>query len=269
MEFVRYFIKITLYPVAAILVCGYIVWACKHLFIKLLGHNGAQAVLVTSIVGTPIHELGHAAMCLLFGHEIEELVLWQGDSGDYRLGYVRHTYDPDNLYQRFGNLFIGAGPIFSGMAVLSLLLWLVFPHTWSSYIASVGFLAEHHGSVPEFVSVGMDMIFHMIAEFGSGTGSVWVRILAVLVMLSVSLHISLSPEDMKLCVHAIPLYLMLTLLIAVVTTVIGKAATGLVLAALETYSAFMMAMFTLVMVFAVAQVILAVVIFLIREHIGK
>ena len=40
MEYICYFLKITLYPVAAILLCGFVDWACQRLFIRLLGHSG-------------------------------------------------------------------------------------------------------------------------------------------------------------------------------------------------------------------------------------
>ncbi len=269
MEYIQYFLKITLYPVAAVAVCGYIVWVCRNLFLKLLGHGGYAAVLTTSIIGTPIHELGHAIMCLLFGHKIRKLVLWQPHDADGTMGYVLHSYDPGRLYPRLGNLFIGAGPIYSGMAVLCLLLHFFLPNTWNSCITSVRFLAEHSADVPAVISVGADMISRMIEELGSGAVSVWLRILLVLVMLSVSMHISLSPEDIKGGISAIPVYLMVTLAVTVITCLIGPAAVGAVLAALETFHAFMMTMFTVVLVFAAVQVALAMLICCLLSLIGK
>ena len=64
------FLKISLYPVGAILICGFIVWLCQKLFMKLLGRSGYRVFIATSLIGTPIHELGHAAMCLLCGWSV-------------------------------------------------------------------------------------------------------------------------------------------------------------------------------------------------------
>ena len=267
MEFIFHYIAVTLYPVAAIVICGIIAWVCKHLFMELLGYKGYRAVLAASIIGTPVHELGHAGMCLLFGHRIEELVLWQPWAGDGRLGYVEHSYNSNRLYQRLGNLFIGAGPIFSGMAVLSLLLWLAFPDTWSAYTAALGTIAEGNGSVLKISGTGLGMLPDMIAEFGSESGSVWLRLLSVLAMLSVSLHITLSPADVKNSLDALPLYLLIALAVTAVSSVFG--AVGLVLGALREFNAFMTAMFTVVVVFSAALAALALLIRWLPSFVGR
>lgn len=269
MDYVWYFLKIALYPVAAILVCGFVVWACERLFVKLLGRGGYKAVLISSIIGTPVHELGHAIMCLLFGHKIQKIVLWQPRSGDGTLGYVQHNYNSRNLYQRLGNLFIGTGPIFSGVAVLSLLLYFAFPSTWNTYFSSVVPLVKSNAALPDILSSGLRIIPNMLAEFGSKSVSVWLRIPAVLAMLSVSLHINLSPADIKGSANAFPPYLVIALLVTTVTSLIGAAATGPVLGALGVYNAFMVAMFTVVLAFALAQVALALLIRLVLSVIGK
>lgn len=269
MEYICYFLKITLYPVAAILLCGFVDWACQRLFIRLLGHSGYKAVVASSIIGTPIHELGHAAMCLLFRHKIRKLVLWKPDRSDGVFGYVQHTYNVRSLYQRLGLLFIGIGPIFSVMTVLSLLLYFFFPATWSAHSVSVATLVENRASVMDIITTGMRMIPNMISEFGDGSFSFWVRIPLVLVMLSVSLHSNLSPADVKVSLQALPMYLAITLAVTVVTALIGTAATGPVLAALEMFSTFMMAMFTVVLTFALVQVALAMGIRVVLDLVRK
>lgn len=268
MEHLENFLKITLYPVVAVWGCGFMAWVCKHLFMKLLGRGGHKAEIFSSVIGTPIHELGHAVMCLLFGHKIVKLVLWQPHSADGSLGYVRHSYDPENLYHRLGNLFISTGPIFSGMAVLSLLLALFFPDTWNTYISSAGSLVKHHASVPEIVSAGLRMIPDLICEFRGGS-SVWVRLLSLLAMLSVSLHINLSPDDIKGALDGLPLYLMITLMTTAIATLVGPGAIGLVLSALRTFHVFMTAMFSVVLTFTAAQAALALVIRLFLSVIGR
>lgn len=253
------FLKISLYPVGAILICGFIVWLCLKLFMKLLGRGGYRIVIATSLIGTPIHELGHAAMCLLCGHKVSRLVLWQPPSEDGLLGYVRHTYNSKSLPQKLGNLLISTGPIFSGMAVLSLMLMLAFPNTWDTHVRTLSTLVNQDASVAEIISCGLQLIPSLLSEFSSKSVPIWAQLLALLVMLSVSLHINLSPEDLRGVVDALPPYLAVTLVLTAVATLLGSAATGLVLGALQTFHTFMMATFTVVLVFAAAQVTLALV----------
>ena len=253
------FLKISLYPVGAILICGFIVWLCQKLFMKLLGRSGYRVFIATSLIGTPIHELGHAAMCLLCGHKVSRMVLWQPPSAGGLLGYVRHSYNSKSLPQKLGNLLISTGPIFSGMAVLSLMLMLAFPSTWDTHISSLNALVKQDASVVEMVSCGLQLIPSLFSEFSSKSVPVWAQIPALLVMLSVSLHINLSPEDLRGVVDALPPYLAVTLVLTTAVTLLGSAATGLVLGVLQTFHTFMMATFTVVLVFAAAQVTLALV----------
>ena len=106
---------------------------------------------------------------------------------------------------------------------------------------------------------GLQLIPSLFAEFRSEAVPVWAQLLALLVMLSVSLHINLSPADLRGVAGALPVYLAVTLVLAVVTTLLGRAVTGPVLGVLQSFHTFMMATFTVVLVFAAAQVALALV----------
>ena len=268
MEFILYFTQVSLYPVAAIVICGFFNWLCGRVFLRLLGRSGYNMLVASAFVGTPIHELGHAAMCLLFRHEIVELVLWQPHSDDGTWGYVRHTHNTDDLYQKLGNLFISAGPIFSGMAVLSLLLMIFFPDTWRSHISAVVSLVEGDASVLAGIFSGLRMIPNMLAELTRGPAALG-RILVVLVMLSVSLRMSLSPQDIECAVHALPSYLTATLVLTVIVTVLGRSLSAAVVGALEAFSVFLMAMFSLVLAFSVVQILLALVIHWVRSLLDR
>ena len=261
------FLKISLYPVGAILICGLMSWLCLKLFMKLLGHGGYKIVLAASLIGTPVHELGHAAMCLLCGHKVSQLVLWQPPSDDGLLGYVRHTYNSQSLPQKLGNLLISTGPIFSGMAVLSLMLMLAFPNTWDTYVSTLKALVAQDASVVQIVACGLRMIPDLFSEIGSSPAPGWAQVLALLVMLSVSLHINLSPGDLKGVAGALPPYLAVTLALAVVTTLLGRGFTGLVLGVLQSFHTFMMATFTVVLVFDAAQAALALLIRLLLRRV--
>lgn len=259
MRLISNYIRITLYPLAPIVICWLIAWGCLHLYVRLLGRGGYQLRMAASVIGTPVHELGHAMMCPLFGHKIVRLVLWQHGTGDGYQGYVSHSHDHGNLYQRVGCLFISLGPVFSGMAVMSLLLMVFFPNTWSAHISSVVSLVEEDASVLAGVFSGLRMIPDMLRELTGGPIALG-RILVILVMMTVSTSIPLSPGDMKNALHGVGPYLTLTLAVALIVTLLGRTVSAAVVGALETFSVFLMAMFSLVLVFSAAQILLALLI---------
>jgi hypothetical protein len=94
---------------------------------RLSARFGWKSVLWTGWLGTPIHELSHAAACLLFRHRIERVALFEPDPVSGRLGYVSHSYDAKSVYQVAGNFFIGVAPFLGGSLVLYGLLWLYAP----------------------------------------------------------------------------------------------------------------------------------------------
>ena len=84
---------------------GWLIAQCNRTFYRNFGRYGRTVCYLTGAIGTPLHECGHALFCLLFGHKIHEIKLFQiGDDGT--LGYVKHSYIKKNVYQRSGNFFI-------------------------------------------------------------------------------------------------------------------------------------------------------------------
>ena len=264
--YVLYFLKIVVYTIGTFCVCGLVVALCEWLFRKLIGGGaGYKAVIFTAIIGTPIHEIGHALMCLIFGHRITEICLWDPHCTDGNLGFVNHAYNPKNIYHRIGNLFIGLGPIFSGLGILTLIMFLVFPNTTSQYFSSA---AEHIRMGEGIFSIlleGLKMIPAMITE---GTRHIAIKIIAIIVMLSVSLHISLSPADIKGSADALPFYFGGVLIFTVITSLIGYTAMSAITSALSTFNAYLVMLFTVVFVFALALVLIALVVFILRKVLG-
>jgi hypothetical protein len=98
---------------------------------------GNKGILATAWLGTPVHELGHALMCLIFGHKIIDLKLLIFNRADGTLGYVSHSYDPKSVYQTAGNFFIGIAPIISGLGALFLGLYFLLPHSFQVFEVSL------------------------------------------------------------------------------------------------------------------------------------
>ena len=109
---------------------------CNRLFYSSIGNKSKVLCYATGFIGTPIHELSHALMCLIFGHKITEIKLFQINSADGVLGYVKHSYNPKNIYQRVGNFFIGTAPVIIGFLILTGLFDLLLPDIYSECVGS-------------------------------------------------------------------------------------------------------------------------------------
>ncbi len=86
---------------------------------------GWKGILFTAWIGTPVHELSHALFAVIFRHKIHKISFFSPDKESKRLGYVTHSYEKWNVYQRLGSFFIGGAPLIMGpLVVLTLLYWL-------------------------------------------------------------------------------------------------------------------------------------------------
>ena len=271
MSYVIFFVEMILYTLFAVVACGLLVGFCERLFVGMLGQGMGRGVVIgTSLIGTPVHEWSHALMCVIFGHKIQKIVLWQPCSEDGTLGYVTHSFNTRNVYQRLGNLFIGVGPVFGGMGVLLLCMLWGFPQTIHAYFDAVGgMIGAGNGGIGAILLEGVYMIPHMIEEFSSDAVPVWGRIIALVVMLSVSLHINLSLSDIKGALSAVPLYLLLLVVPTVIISLIGTDAMTTVRYGLQTFNATMIALFTIVFVFVLIQLLLAFVVSVLRRVFGR
>lgn len=111
-------------PVLASLVLH---WTERRLTLGLTRLAGRGAVLITGWLGVPVHELSHAAMCVLFRHRIEKLVLFQPDPKTGTLGYVSHSWNARSPWQVLGTFFIGVAPLAGGSAAILALLHFLAP----------------------------------------------------------------------------------------------------------------------------------------------
>lgn len=253
--FLKYFGGLILLTLGTIVICGLAVRLCAKAFSKLMGSPSGTIFDVTSIIGTPIHELGHAMMCPLFGHRIESMCLWSPKAENGVYGYVNHSYNRKNIWAKFGNLFIGVGPIFSGMLVMVLMLWLCFPNQWNDYLASTAGMTWGDDAFGEIA----DSVFLLFLELPDAFQTDALRaILGLLVILPISLHISLSPQDIKGSLGAIPFYLLLLLVFGIVTYAVGIG--DLTVSALWVFNLRLISLFCVVIAFSLIWVVIGLII---------
>lgn len=174
MGFINY-IGQALWQTILFLLIGVLPWIAVALVMQLLSNSirkslakifGIQGYIYLTAPGVMIHEIGHAVFCLIFRHKIVEMKLFSPEE-DGTLGYVNHSYNPNCFYQRIGNFFIGTGPIWFGVAVLSLISWLLLPNEMQ---------------ISNFFSLNF---------WGRWQSYIWLYL-----ALTISSHITLSPPDL-------------------------------------------------------------------------
>ncbi len=154
---------------------------------------------LVSWIGTPIHELGHAFFCVVFGHKITEIQLFHPDPVTDTLGFVRHSYNPNNVYQQIGKFFIGVGPIIFGTIVLILLsYWLLDINLIDS--AGVKIISSDLGSWQAFTELFGNLwswsSSFFVAVFSENNFLSWQLYLFLYLDFAIGSHISLSKADL-------------------------------------------------------------------------
>ncbi len=171
----------------------------RNTFAKTLGPRAE--VFITAWIGTPVHELGHAFFCLLFGHKIKRIKLFTPNSADGSLGTVEHSYNKRNLYHRIGCFFIGTGPIIFGSLVIMALLHFLMPggkqiinmlqtDSFAIHNAEAGIIAYLRMVFDGLWTVGESML--TAENFRN-----WRFWLFLYITLAVAAHMELSPADLK------------------------------------------------------------------------
>ncbi len=185
-----------LFTVGIIVVFGLLLVLCQRGFCALLGGNrGYRVLLATGVIGTPIHELSHAVMCILFRHRIEEIRLYQPNDEEGTLGYVNHSYNERSLYQQIGNFFIGIAPILCGSGVLILLMRFLIPETFADFQLSLSaFAVQENFSFGDFLDF-LGVVLRDLFQTGNFSNLSWW--VFIVLSLMISSHMGLSGADVR------------------------------------------------------------------------
>lgn len=152
-----------------------------------MGHFGR---IFFSIIGTPIHELSHAFMCIIFGHKIIDMKLLITNPNSSIAGYVNHSWNKKNPYQNIGNFFIGIAPVFCGFSIVYI-IYKIFMNTPKNIVFWIGLF------------ICQQIIIHMRCSKADLKNSLYglllfMAIIALIGCLKISLIISLNSLLIKI-----------------------------------------------------------------------
>ena len=161
--------------------------------VQLAGVNGY--IYVLGWLGTPVHELGHALMCVIFRHRIEEMQLFRPNKRTGTLGFVRHSFEATSIYQQVGNFFIALGPIILGGLVLYLISLLLVGNAFRagfSGLPEITELAEIPGAVLNWLLHVLGTLKRLFMGLTYGDWRTW---LFLYLVLAIGSHVNLSAAD--------------------------------------------------------------------------
>ncbi len=188
---------------------------------KLFGWKGT---VFFAVVGTPVHELSHAAAAIIGGQKVVKMNLISPDEKTGTLGSVQISYDKKSFYQRnVGVILVAFSPIFAGAAAIVLLTWLAFP------------LLLRAGAPPVIpTELKLSLFAAWIKQNGAWIGSFfstavksapyhkWWFYLYLFGLLSVGAHLIPSPQDMKGTARPILILLLIAFVVYAVAGVLFK-----------------------------------------------
>ena len=188
---------------------------------------GRKAVIVTGIIGTTIHEFSHYIMCKLFGHKVKS-VKWFSISMDENseLGYVSHSYNQKNIYQRVGNFFIGVAPIVIGTLILVGFFYILLPENFKDIYSGINIkeygLDSNDFNIKSFFYVLFYNLFIIVKNLFIAENLINIRFwIYLFIAVSISTHMSLSKADLKNSMDGIFCISILSIIVSIVVIILN------------------------------------------------
>ena len=211
---------------------------------------------------TSVHELGHAFFCIVFGHKITDLSLFSPNTETGTLGYVKHSYNRENIYQLAGNFFIGIGPILLGTAIIVLLAyWLLGLNIFNlnSNLISASSQLNSWDAIGRLWHGLWSSFGHLLAgTFSWASLSGWHLYLFIYLALAISSSITLSLPDIKAALSGFGIIAVLIFLLNLATAWAGNFLSNLVIGISGYYILF----FTIVLLIFLVNLAVALLILL-------
>lgn len=185
-----------------IMIMGYLLaqiekWNNKYIQ-KAFGWGG---IVLTGCIGTVLHEFSHFIMCILFRHKIKQVKFFRPiqSKKDGVLGYVSHGYNPNSLYQKVGNFFIGIAPVIVGTVVIVWSMKICQPDSYQILFRLIKQLSSsgHYAIIDDNEKIVKGVLKWVESLWSKPNLRMYPFYINLVVMYSISTHMSLSKEDLK------------------------------------------------------------------------
>lgn len=251
--------------VGVIFLFGFLIALLRRLFCSISGTAGPKILLATGFIGTPIHELSHALMCIVFGHKIRKIKLYDPNSTSGTLGYVDHSYNRKNLYHQIGNFFIGIAPLLFGAFLIVLLMYLLVPSVFLSVTrVAVDLSLESAFPIGEFFGFFGSAIMAIFCSLVSLEG--WIFVLLAILIAS---HMEMSGSDMKSGLWGLLFILLIYIPISVTVGIVSPTGFDSLTRALASFGILFSSLLSISVIFLLFLVVTALIIKIIVSAFKK
>lgn len=189
----------TVYISGMIILVGLLLGVLRNSSIRNFQRSfGSKALMITGLIGVPIHELSHAFFAVLFGHKVDKIKLLQKPDKNGVMGYVQHSYNQGSIYQQVGNFFIGIAPIFGGIFSIIALMRFTIPQAYNKFVyilsESLNITALNKGTMEGIINSYRELV-KIIFSLKNFENPYFY--LFLFISICISSHISLSYADIK------------------------------------------------------------------------
>ena len=219
---------------AGLFVFGLLMQFVSQLTFRSMERAFGKGVYLVAWLGTPIHELGHAFFCVIFGHRIEDISLFRPDPVTGTLGYVYHKWNRKNPWHVLGNFFIGIGPMVLGCAVLFGLFYFLIPGSsgvWDSISLSVNTVSRDSLLASYWALFTDSAVVIIQIIFTADNLALWQFWLFLYLSVCVSGNIRLSWADFKGTLSGLGCIVLPFLLLNIILLIVGNTDNGFFLSA--------------------------------------
>ncbi|WP_073340978.1 M50 family metallopeptidase [Clostridium grantii] len=189
----------TVYLAGMIILIGLFLGVLRNSAIRNFQRSfGSKALMITGVIGVPIHEVSHAIFALIFGHKIKKIKLFQKPDENGVMGYVQHSYKQGSIYQQIGNFFIGIAPIFGGIFSIIALMRIIIPQAYADFISilvkSFKVTVLNKSTIEAMINsyIGLLKVIFSLQNFKNPYFYIF-----IFVAICISSHISLSSADIR------------------------------------------------------------------------
>lgn len=184
---------------------------------------GSAAVLFTAAIGTPLHEIAHWIVCKLFGYKIIDVELLRpvAYKRDGVLGYVAYTYDHNSTWQTLGCVFSGMAPLLLGVVFIYFAIKLIRPAVITEINDRITVCNKEVEKPSYFALYAAAFVGFWKGLFKKEKYGVVKGIICLYIIISISMHMTLSTADIDAALPGLKILLLLYLIYAIVTAMIG------------------------------------------------
>lgn len=248
--------------VASTIILGLILGYLERISITNIQRTIGYKGIILTAPGVVIHELSHYIMSKLFGYKILDVKLFRPIEGakDGVLGYVKSSFNYNNIIQRIGMFFVGFAPIFGGAASIILFLRIFLRESYIYLMASIrqafetGVLNVNFFKVQYYIS--RDLVNNLFTKSNITSINFWIF---MYLAICISSHIALSKADLRGSIAGILTITTVFFMVNLVSNIVGLRIKNFY-SILSVYNTLIITLLNIALLFSIVHVIITTII---------